>query len=162
VVSGDGEPKTRGICELGLRPTDSSFAHSSQRALRQRLNGLATRLSCGLRSRVLINRSKQTSPSRRSSERLSDSESPEWCCCLSEPCRWSCASAIRQGERLTTYKQIPSDLSHVTSTSYVGVASVQQADGTQIAKQILIFPPELRGAERGRPFLQRQRPAPRS
>jgi RimJ/RimL family protein N-acetyltransferase len=27
VVSGDGEPKTRGICELGLRPTDSSFAH---------------------------------------------------------------------------------------------------------------------------------------
>jgi hypothetical protein len=50
---------------------------------------------------------------------------------------------------LTTYKQIPSDLSHVTSTSYVGVASVQQADGTQIAKQILIFPPELRGAAEG-------------
>jgi hypothetical protein len=52
-------------------------------------------------------------------------------------------------EPLTTYKQIPSDLSHVTSTSYVGVASVQQADGTQIAKQILIFPPELRGAAEG-------------
>jgi hypothetical protein len=50
---------------------------------------------------------------------------------------------------LTTYKQIPSDLSHVTSTSYVGVASVQQADGTQIAKHILIFPPELRGAAEG-------------
>jgi len=50
---------------------------------------------------------------------------------------------------LTTYKQMPSDLSHVTSTSYVGVASVQQADGTQIAKQILIFPPELRGAAEG-------------
>jgi hypothetical protein len=50
---------------------------------------------------------------------------------------------------LTTYKQIPSDLSHVTSTSYVGVASVQQADGTQIAKQILMFPPELRGAAEG-------------
>lgn len=32
---------------------------------------------------------------------------------------------------LATYKQIPSDLSHVTSTSYVGVASVQQADGTE-------------------------------
>jgi len=30
---------------------------------------------------------------------------------------------------LTTYKQIPSDLSHVTSTSYVGVASTEQADG---------------------------------
>jgi len=50
---------------------------------------------------------------------------------------------------LTTYKQMPSDLSHVTSTSYVGVASVQEADGTQIAKQILIFPPELRGAAEG-------------
>jgi hypothetical protein len=50
---------------------------------------------------------------------------------------------------LTTYKQIPSDLSHVTSASYVGVASVQQADGTQIAKQIFIFPPELSGAAEG-------------
>jgi len=27
---------------------------------------------------------------------------------------------------LTTYKQVPSDLSHVTSTSFVGVASVRQ------------------------------------
>src|SRR6476620_11941181 len=27
---------------------------------------------------------------------------------------------------LTTYKQIPSDLSHVTSTSYIGVASTEQ------------------------------------
>src|SRR3989442_9112280 len=47
---------------------------------------------------------------------------------------------------LTTYKEIPSDLSHVTSASYVGVASVDQPDGTKLAKQILIFPPELRGA----------------
>ena len=48
-----------------------------------------------------------------------------------------------------TYKQIPSDLSHVTSNSYVGVASVQQADGTELAKQIIIFPKELRGAAEG-------------
>jgi hypothetical protein len=40
---------------------------------------------------------------------------------------------------LTTYKQIPSDLSHVTSTSYVGVASTEQADGKEVAKQIIIF-----------------------
>jgi len=39
----------------------------------------------------------------------------------------------------TTYKQIPSDLSHVTSTSYVGVASTEQADGKEVAKQIIIF-----------------------
>src|SRR6267378_1736559 len=49
----------------------------------------------------------------------------------------------------TTYKQIPSDLSHVTSTSYVGVASTEQADGKEVAKQIIIFPEELRGAAEG-------------
>jgi hypothetical protein len=50
---------------------------------------------------------------------------------------------------LATYKQIPSDLSHVTSTSYVGVPSEQQADGTQLAKLVIIFPKELRGAAEG-------------
>jgi hypothetical protein len=50
---------------------------------------------------------------------------------------------------LTSYKQIPSDLSHVTSTSFVGVASIKQADGTELATQIKIFPPELRGAGEG-------------
>jgi hypothetical protein len=50
---------------------------------------------------------------------------------------------------LATYKQIPSDLSHVTANSYVGVASAQQPDGTEVAKQIIIFPKELRGAAEG-------------
>ena len=50
---------------------------------------------------------------------------------------------------LTTYKQIPSDLSHVTSATYVGVASTQQADGKELAKQIIIFPAELSGAAEG-------------
>src|SRR5580692_11724014 len=50
---------------------------------------------------------------------------------------------------LTTYKQNPSDLSHVAAAPYVGVASVQQADGKQVAKQIFIFPAELRGAAEG-------------
>jgi hypothetical protein len=50
---------------------------------------------------------------------------------------------------LTTYKQIPSDLSHVTSASYVGVGSTEQADGTEVAKQIIIFPAELSGAAEG-------------
>src|SRR3989441_1389540 len=50
---------------------------------------------------------------------------------------------------LTTYKQIPSDLSHVTSTSYVGVASTEQEDGKEVAKQIIIFPTELSGAAEG-------------
>jgi hypothetical protein len=50
---------------------------------------------------------------------------------------------------LTTYKQIPSDLSHLTSASYVGVPSTEQADGKEVAKQIIIFPPELSGAAEG-------------
>src|SRR6266853_4945482 len=50
---------------------------------------------------------------------------------------------------LTTYKQIPSDLSHVTPSSYVGVASTEQADGKEVAKQIIIFPAELSGAAEG-------------
>jgi hypothetical protein len=50
---------------------------------------------------------------------------------------------------LTTYKQIPSDLSHVTSASYIGVASTEQADGKEVAKQVIIFPEELRGAAEG-------------
>jgi hypothetical protein len=50
---------------------------------------------------------------------------------------------------LATYKEIPSDLSHVTSSSYVGVPSVQQADGTELAKQVIIFPKELQGAAEG-------------
>ncbi len=50
---------------------------------------------------------------------------------------------------LTTYKQVPSDLSHVTSASYVGVASTEQADGKEVAKQVIIFPAELSGAAEG-------------
>ena len=50
---------------------------------------------------------------------------------------------------LTTYKQIPSDLSHVTPASYVGVASTQQKSGKEVAKQVIIFPAELRGAAEG-------------
>ena len=50
---------------------------------------------------------------------------------------------------LTTYRQVPSDLSHVTSSSYVGIASAKQANGTEMVTQIKIFPPELRGAGEG-------------
>src|SRR5580700_9712548 len=43
---------------------------------------------------------------------------------------------------LTTYKEKPSELSRVTSASYVGVASTEQADGKEVAKKIIIFPAE--------------------
>jgi hypothetical protein len=50
---------------------------------------------------------------------------------------------------LTTYKETPSDLSHVTPSSYIGVASTEQADGKEVAKLIIIFPAELSGAAEG-------------
>src|SRR5580698_4713321 len=56
---------------------------------------------------------------------------------------------IEVKQPLTTYKQIPSALSHVTPASYVGVASTEQADGKEVAKQIFIFPAELSGAAEG-------------
>jgi hypothetical protein len=56
---------------------------------------------------------------------------------------------VKVTQPLATYKQIPSDLTHVTPTAYVGVASAKQADGTELAKQVIIFPKELRGAAEG-------------
>ncbi|QNI31674.1 hypothetical protein H7849_21865 [Alloacidobacterium dinghuense] len=50
---------------------------------------------------------------------------------------------------LTTYKVVPSDLNHITDNAYIGVASTELPDGTEVAKQIFIFPSELRGAVEG-------------
>jgi len=50
---------------------------------------------------------------------------------------------------LRIYREVPSDLSHVTSSTYVGVTSVKQANGMELAKHIMIFPAELRGAAEG-------------
>src|SRR5258705_9618471 len=44
---------------------------------------------------------------------------------------------------LTTYKQIPSDLSHVTSASYVGVASNEQAAGKEGGKKVIRLPADV-------------------
>jgi len=50
---------------------------------------------------------------------------------------------------LKTYKVVPSDLNHIADNDYIGVASTKAADGTELAKQIFIFPSELRGAVEG-------------
>jgi hypothetical protein len=57
--------------------------------------------------------------------------------------------SLKITQPLTTYRQTPSDLSQVTSDSYIGVASEERSDGTEVAKQIIVFPPELRGAAEG-------------
>src|SRR5258707_15472608 len=50
---------------------------------------------------------------------------------------------------LTTFHEVPSDLNHITDNDYIGVASTELPDGTKVAKQIFIFPSELRGAAEG-------------
>jgi pimeloyl-ACP methyl ester carboxylesterase len=57
--------------------------------------------------------------------------------------------SIEITQPVTTYRQVPSDLSQVTSDSYIGVASEDGPNGTEIAKQIIVFPAELRGAAEG-------------
>ena len=57
--------------------------------------------------------------------------------------------AVEIKQPLTIYREVPSDLSHVTSSTYVGVTSVKQANGMELAKHIMIFPTELRGAAEG-------------
>jgi len=56
---------------------------------------------------------------------------------------------VKIGRPLTTYKQVPSELSQVTANSYVGIATVEQPNGTEVAQSVLIFPPELKGAAEG-------------
>jgi hypothetical protein len=50
---------------------------------------------------------------------------------------------------LQVYRDIPSDLAHVNSASFVGVTSIKQLDGNERAKEIHIFPAELRGTGEG-------------
>lgn len=66
------------------------------------------------------------------------------------------SGVVRVGitQPLTTYRQVPSDLSRVTPSSYVGIPSVKQENGTELAQQIMIFPAELRGAAEGSVLLE--------
>ena len=64
--------------------------------------------------------------------------------------------SINITQPLTTYKVVPSDLDHLTDNDYIGVASMQAADGTEVAKQIFVFPSELRGAVEGSVLLDPQ------
>ena len=47
------------------------------------------------------------------------------------------------------YVRVPGDLSHLKDTSFVGVTSVKQPDGTERASAIGILPEELRGVGEG-------------
>jgi hypothetical protein len=47
------------------------------------------------------------------------------------------------------YSRVPGDISRVSDNSFVGVTSVKQADGSELATKINIFPEELRGLGEG-------------
>jgi hypothetical protein len=50
---------------------------------------------------------------------------------------------------LHVFSRVTSDLSHVTAKTFVGVTSEKEADGSQRATEIHIFPEELRGTGEG-------------
>jgi len=50
---------------------------------------------------------------------------------------------------LQVYTRAPSDLAHVKESSFIGVTTVKQADGSERATEIHIFPQELRGLGEG-------------
>jgi hypothetical protein len=47
------------------------------------------------------------------------------------------------------YARVPSDLSHVKASSFIGVTTVKQPDGSERATEIHVFPEELRGMGEG-------------
>jgi Domain of unknown function (DUF5666) len=47
------------------------------------------------------------------------------------------------------YVRAPSDLSHVKQSSFIGVTTVKQPDGSERATEIHVFPEELRGVGEG-------------
>ena len=63
---------------------------------------------------------------------------------------------INIAQPLTTYHVVPSDLNHISDNDYIGVASTKLPNGTEVAKQIFIFPSELRGAVEGSVLLDPQ------
>jgi len=56
---------------------------------------------------------------------------------------------VTMAQPFHVYTRAPSDLSHVTEKSFIGVTTVKQADGSERATEIHVFPEELRGMGEG-------------
>lgn len=71
---------------------------------------------------------------------------------------------IHLAKTLKVYTRTHSDLSHVTSKTFVGVTSIKQPDGSERATEIHIFPEALRGTGEGSYLMNTAQPAgvPRS
>jgi hypothetical protein len=56
---------------------------------------------------------------------------------------------VTMAQPFHVYTRAPSDLSHVTEKSFIGVTTVKQPDGSERATEIHVFPEELRGMGEG-------------
>lgn len=56
---------------------------------------------------------------------------------------------VTMAQPFHVYTRAPSDLSKVTEKTFIGVTTVKQADGSERATEIHIFPEELRGLGEG-------------
>jgi hypothetical protein len=59
------------------------------------------------------------------------------------------AVTITLAQPFHLYTRAPSDLSHVRESSFIGVTTVKQPDGSERATEIHVFPEELRGVGEG-------------
>src|SRR5882762_3118480 len=56
---------------------------------------------------------------------------------------------VKLGQPFRLYARVPSDLSHVKQSAFIGVTTVKQPDGSERATEIHVFPEELRGLGEG-------------
>lgn len=66
-----------------------------------------------------------------------------------KPLKGSDVMTVQLVQPFRLYTRVPGDLSHVKDTSFVGVTSMKQPDGTERASAIGILPEELRGVGEG-------------
>jgi hypothetical protein len=59
------------------------------------------------------------------------------------------AVTVKTAQPFQVYDRAPGDLAHVTNNAFIGVTTVKQADGSEQATEIHIFPDELRGLGEG-------------
>ena len=62
---------------------------------------------------------------------------------------------VKLAQPFHLYARVPGDLSHLKDTSFVGVTSVKQPDGTERASAIGILPEEMRGVAEGSYMMDR-------
>jgi hypothetical protein len=64
--------------------------------------------------------------------------------------------SVRVTQPFHLYTRAPSDLAHVTDNTFIGVTTVKQADGSERATEIHVFPEELRGLGEGSRMMNQQ------